>query len=325
MQMSDHHTQIGILALAAIGVFLGSGYFCMSGRRALPRRGRLGLGTILCAEALLALQWHGLFPWDGPAIFLTPIVWTGFLLLMDALVWTLDGVSLMSPSPRRFWLLAAWSLPLWLIFEAYNLRLENWTYFGLPTNPWVSGLGYAWSFATIWPAIFETAAFVHALGIFQGTRKSNFVLSPSSHLTLCLCGLLLVSVPMLVPSELGRYMFGAVWVGFIFLLDPLVHYWKGHSFLRELEQGESSILWSFLLAGVVCGILWEFWNYWAAAKWLYVFPIGQGSRVFEMPLLGYLGFPAFALECRVMYEFLRSLKNHLLKSRTSHTLETAKS
>ncbi len=322
--MNDHHTPIGILALAITVVFLAARYFRRSGRRALPGRGWFGLGIILCAEVVLALHWNDLFPWDGFAIFLTPIVWSGFLLLIDALVWTLDGISLMSPSPRRFWFLAAWSVPLWLIFEAYNLRLESWTYVGLPGNPWVSGLGYAWSFATIWPAIFETADFVHALGIFKGRRKSSFVLSASSRVSLSLCGLLMVTLPVLVPYELGRYLFGAIWVGFVFMLDPVIHHWQGQSFLRELERGESSILWSFFLGGAVCGILWEFWNYWAAAKWLYVFPIGQGSKVFEMPLLGYLGFPAFALECRVMYEFLRSLKNQLLKLRASYTLEGAK-
>jgi len=44
-----------------------------------------------------------------------------------------------------------------------------------------------------------------------------------------------------------------------------------------------------------------------------VFPILQGWKVFEMPLPGYLGFPAFALECFVMYEFLRTLRRWLLK------------
>jgi hypothetical protein len=95
--------------------------------------------------------------------------------------------------------------------------------------------------------------------------------------------------------------------------------------LKELERGDASLLWEFLLAGAVCGIFWEFWNYWAAAKWLYIFPIGQGSKIFEMPVLGYLGFPAFALECRVMFEFVRSLENKFLRQRAGHTLETARS
>jgi hypothetical protein len=55
------------------------------------------------------------------------------------------------------------------------------------------------------------------------------------------------------------------------------------------------------LAGWVCGWLWEFWNNWAAAKWHYIFPIGQNWKIFEMPVPGYLGFLPFALECFVMY------------------------
>ena len=41
--------------------------------------------------------------------------------------------------------MAALSIPLWLIFEAYNLRLKNWEYVGVPL-PWpLAYLGYGWS------------------------------------------------------------------------------------------------------------------------------------------------------------------------------------
>ena len=106
------------------------------------------------------------------------------------------------------------------------------------------------------------------------------------------------------PIVWTGYLFGAVWVGFILLLDPINHFWGGRSLLRDLEQGDSSRLTAFLCSGLVCGILWEFWNYWAGAKWLYVFPVWQNWKVFEMPVPGYLGFPPFAVECLVMYEFL---------------------
>jgi hypothetical protein len=65
------------------------------------------------------------------------------------------------------------------------------------------------------------------------------------------------------------------------------------------------------VAGLACGILWEFWNYWAKAKWLYVFPIWQNVKIFEMPLPGYPGFATFALECFVMFEFLGAARNRL--------------
>src|SRR5439155_18912262 len=39
----------------------------------------------------------------------------------------------------------------------YNLVIRNWYYTGLPENLSLRLFGYAWSFATIWPAIFEAA------------------------------------------------------------------------------------------------------------------------------------------------------------------------
>jgi len=53
--------------------------------------------------------------------------------------------------------------------------------------------------------------------------------------------------------------------------------------------------------------LWEFWNYWALTKWTYTVPFFGNVKIFEMPVLGFLGFPPFAVECWVMYIFLRSL------------------
>jgi hypothetical protein len=57
---------------------------------------------------------------------------------------------------------------------------------------------------------------------------------------------------------------------------------------------------------LVCGVLWEFWNYWAIAKWTYTVPFFGNIKLFEMPVLGFLGFPPFAVECWAMYVFIRS-------------------
>ncbi len=55
----------------------------------------------------------------------------------------------------------------------------------------------------------------------------------------------------------------------------------------------------------MCGVLWEFWNYWAGTKWIYAVPILGDIRLFEMPVPGFLGFPPFCLECYVLYQFAR--------------------
>jgi hypothetical protein len=94
-----------------------------------------------------------------------------------------------------------------------------------------------------------------------------------------------------------------VWLGFLFLLEPINHRIHLPSFLGDLARGYRGRLYSFLAAGWICGWLWEFWNYWARAGWIYTFPIGQQWKIFQMPAPGYLAFPVFALECFAMYVY----------------------
>jgi tetratricopeptide (TPR) repeat protein len=113
-----------------------------------------------------------------------------------------------------------------------------------------------------------------------------------------------------------------VWLGFIFLLDPINSRFGLPSLEADLASGRRARLYAFLGSGWVCGWLWEFWNFWAAAQWHYIFPILQRYKIFEMPALGYLGFPAFALECFVMYYFaawLLRLESPLTLEKSSRT------
>ncbi|HXJ92595.1 MAG TPA: hypothetical protein VMT20_06895 [Terriglobia bacterium] len=304
--MTDqNHVEIGIMLLAGTAGFVAR-RFLYHPRSRLPFWGWVGLGIILLAELLLAARavW-----WVST--FFTPIVWTGYILLADGLVASLKGQSRLSSSPRTFAALAFWSVPLWLVFEAYNLRLRNWVYVGMPSSSALDTFGYVWAFATIWPAIYETADLVEALGFFEVNHRPRAPSTPAHRALIALSGLILVAVPLLVPVRIGGYLFGAVWVGFVLLLDPLNYQWRGASLLRELEAGSHAKLGALLLAGWICGILWEFWNYWAGARWLYIFSIGQSWKIFQMPAPGFLGFPPFAVECWVMFEFLRTLKRQL--------------
>src|SRR5262249_59092166 len=92
----------------------------------------------------------------------TPVMWTAYTVLVDARVLRRNGRSLLHDRPREAAFMALVSIPLWLVFEGYNLRLRNWAYFGVPESPWVAAFSYAWAFATIWPALFETAAWLGA-------------------------------------------------------------------------------------------------------------------------------------------------------------------
>jgi hypothetical protein len=317
--MLNVHVAPGLFVLVVTIAFSGTRYFRAPKQQRLPWWGWTGLATILASEFLNFRHVYWV------TIFFTPLAWTGYVLLVDALVACLKGESLLSATPGRFFSLTFWSVPLWLIFEAYNLRLQNWEYVGLPESVAIRGFGYVWSFATIWPAIFETAELVEALAMFRHEGKRRTPVTSATRWGLLVTGLAFAVVPVAVPASLGRYLFGAVWVGFVLFLDPLNYRWNGFSFLREFESGRNTTFWSFLVAGWICGIFWEFWNYWAGAKWMYIFPIGQGWKVFEMPLAGYLGFLPFALECKVMFEFVQTLRTRLLQERRIPSWDAARS
>lgn len=266
--------------------------------RPFPEYGWLGI-------AALALFQFVMFRKVEPvATYFTPLAWTCYLLIADAAVFSSNGRSRLQQSPRELARLALLSVPLWLIFEAYNLRLQNWTYTGLPQNIFLRYFGYAWSFATITPAIFVTADWIRAFGWFEPGKKLEF--TPRVQRGMMTIGVLMLAVPVVVPREFGAYLFALVWLGFIFLLDPANCRLQLPSLLGDLAQGRPDRLYSLLLSGWVCGILWEFWNYWATARWIYIFPMFQQWKIFEMPVPGFLGFPPFALECFTMYVFVAS-------------------
>jgi hypothetical protein len=108
--------------------------------------------------------------------------------------------------------------------------------------------------------------------------------------------------PLVRPSP---YLAAPVWMGFIFLLDPINSWLGGESLLDDCRSGQYNRVVNLVLSGFLCGVLWEFLNYWSRSKWHYTVPIMENVKIFEMPLPGYLGFPAFALECFTMYVFVR--------------------
>ena len=306
--MNSAHLPVGMVLLGVTVGFLSLRYSSRKKSGKFRPWGWAGLGMLVLFEILLA------FRVGWVSIYFTPLCWTAYLLLADAAVYSLKGSSRLSDTPRGFLLLALASIPLWLIFEAYNLRMENWTYVGLPSNAILRNFGYAWSFATIWPAIFETADLLQALGLFSRRVRPHPPFSCTYRTVLVVTGVLFLTVPILLPVNIGQYLFALVWVGFVLLLDPLNYAWGGRSLLRDWQTGDTSLFWSFMAAGFVCGVFWEFWNYWATARWLYIFPILQGWKIFEMPLPGFLGFPAFAVECFVMFESLKVLATGVFRA-----------
>lgn len=312
-------TKLGV-AITAFCLTVLVAEFIRHRRRNLPASGWIALA------ALLVAQWLMFRRVEPIATYFTPFAWTCWIFLAGAALRAMSGGETNSTSPAGKstalwmsesaagkWKIALLSIPLWVIFEIYNLRLVNWTYVGLPENLLARYFGYAWSFATITPGIFVTADLLQAFGWFRPGKQRTIRLRTLD--TLTVVGAILLVLPVLLPQEIGAYLFALVWLGFVFLLDPVNCRMRLPSLLGDWVAGRPARFWSLLLSGLICGFLWEFWNYWAAAKWLYIFPMFQQWKIFEMPIPGFLGFPPFALECFTMYVTANWLLEKALRGR----------
>ena len=240
-------------------------------------------------------------PWSE---WTTPICWWGYILFADALVKRIGGISPLCDRRREF--LLAW-LPLsvlfWVMFEVVNLHLQNWYYVNLPRDPVLLAAGSIIAFATILPGMFLSAELFRVTGVFRRCRIAPIRVTGRASVVSCLAGFVFLIVPLLLPREWAAYTFALVWMGFFFLLEPVNHASGARSILTDLTGGRVERFLCLLAGGFLCGMLWEFWNFWSASKWVYSAPFTESIRYFEMPMAGFLGFGPFALEYFAMYEF----------------------
>ncbi|RJR41516.1 MAG: hypothetical protein C4567_09100 [Deltaproteobacteria bacterium] len=252
----------------------------------------------------LAGALYGLEPFSSWLYF---FAWWPYILMLEGLLFLFQEKYWMFNRPRELLRLLGWSVTIWLVFEAFNLVLGNWRYAGMLPQWGLRWLGYALAFATVLPGILLTARVLAAWGAWKEAKGP--VRGWASWQPLFL---ILGAACFILPLTLPRYAFPLVWGAFFFLLDPINDLLTGTSLTRRWLAGERRETYCLLAAGLTCGIWWEMWNSPAAAKWVYTLPVLNFGKIFEMPVLGYLGFLPFALECAVMYNFYKVLEERVL-------------
>ena len=267
--------------------------------------GWLGLLLLLFSEYCLFRRIEPFYSW------FYSFAWWSYILLADNLLFRLRGRSLFTSRRAELLGMLPLSVFVWLLFEGYNLVIRNWAYEGVPANPWIRWPGYCLAFATVLPGIFITSELIEHW-VFRSRNDTcaseceTLAAEQPSHPSrgFAILGFLLSVAPLVWP----RLFFPAVWIGPIFLLDPLLEKLGVQSLSLQISSGNRRRAWSLLLGGLACGVMWEFWNFWAGSKWVYTVPFFGNLKVFEMPVLGFLGFPPFALECWILYHLLTALQ-----------------
>jgi hypothetical protein len=261
-------------------------------------------------------------------------LWWPYILVADFAVFKLRGRSMLSERPWEFLTIWFWSMPLWLFFELINLRLQNWYYVMAPVDLRVGSVYMVFGFGAVLPGVFETAEVV--VGLVErfwpggkisgqpfgwgGEDISNGAGQPKGRTTnyggKAVLAQMGVGAAMLVLVLAWPATFCAMTWGFaFFFLDPLLYWLQGReknhvgrSLLGQMAAGDNTRLVALLVAGLVCGGLWEGWNLHARTKWIYTVPFFDELKLGEMPIIGFLGFPPFVLECYAMVNLLSYLR-----------------
>ena len=263
-----------------------------------PAYGWAGAAGIAAGMGLIFTHWR---PWSD---YWFACVWFGYIGLVDAAVAQRDGRSLIRSRPRLF----LWLLPLsaagWWFFEAANLFVQNWHYLQpLDIPDWWKQIWSAVFFSPVIPAELETALLLWPSGVVQRVSSAGPRLTASRRTAalLPLLGLGNLLLAVLYP----QYAFPLLWGCLALILDPLNYRAGRPSILGAWARGDWRVPVVLALGGTFCGLLWEAWNYWAFPKWWYTVPWVGFAKVFEMPLLGYLGYWAFAWEVYALVHFVR--------------------
>jgi len=258
------------------------------GRRRFPLHGWLGL---LMIAVVWPLNWG--LPGLRTHLLFFPL-WLGYCLTVDGLGLRLRGTSLLARDRKMYVLLFVASVPLWWVFEALNLRTQNWHYVGREA---FSDLEYALlaslAFSTVVPAVMGTAELVAGSNFVQRFLRAPVEKPGGRGAPVMLAtGLAMLGLLLTWP----RIFFPLVWLSLFFILDPLNYRLGNRSLLASTRKGDWRPIVALGSGALICGFFWEMWNILAYPKWVYMVPWFGFWHLFEMPLLGYLGYIPFALE-----------------------------
>lgn len=276
---------------------------CVSKNNKLPWWGISGL--ILLAGTWI-LAWNRFHWFSSLQIHTFTPLWLGYILSIDGLLWSKTGRSPLCTDPRKICFLFYTSTLFWWSFEWLNRFVQNWIYLGIQD---LSPLEYfcfsSLAFSTVLPAVYLTKELISTWLKFSSLTKRSPLALNSKHLKIINCAGLGISAAVLFCLGIWpSCLFGLLWIAPLTFITCWQALLTKKTIFHGLKDGNWQDLLTWPLAALVCGFFWEMWNFKSQAKWIYHIPYLQGYKLFEMPVLGYLGYLPFGWECYLAYKLL---------------------
>ena len=233
--------------------------------------------------------------------------WWSYIFLLDGFCALCRGHSLFTRRFRLALAMCVLSVTFWFFFELLNSRFQNWYYVGVfnPSNlsELIAGGFFAVAcFATVLPGLFETYEALTAAGLWkrwQGQQPTDKLPSWTSYAVQAL-GAAMALTAIFFPY----YLAPLIWGSLTFLVDPWNYRHGARSILRDFETRDWGLISRIFVAGLICGLVWESFNFYAPQKWIYTVRGLENFKLFEMPILGFFGFPGLAYDSLAAFSLI---------------------
>ena len=274
--------------------------------------------------------WIGLVLWVGTLLFsivkfsepkwlinweLIPL-WWGFTLFLDGCVYhRMGGRSLIASEPTELIAMAVISVSGWFIFEYLNFFIKlNWYYPNTELMNHDEFMLYALLGSTAFiPMTFEWYYFLRSFHIFDNKYKNGPIRKFPTWLMILL---LTLSIAGLFATPFHpNPLFFVLWLAPLIILSialEMLGIWTPFTSIKQ--KGDWSALLVFAPTFLIQGLILECFNYlsghnlWTLqvesfnpAYWVYCIPFVTDHKIFEMPILGYLGYIPFGIYCWIWW------------------------
>jgi len=266
-----------------------------------PWWGWLASGTGLMSWILAWIR----FSWFAAFQSYTFIpLWLSYIVFINAVTYRRQCSCMMTDRPLFFLVLFPSSATFWWFFEYLNRFVQNWYYLGVQFGPWSYFLHATLSFSTVLPAVLGTSQWIQGSQRVQEAFKNFLPIRVRHGRTASWAVLAAAGAGLAAIGVLPNYLFPLLWIAPLLILVCLQALRGKKHIFWEIANGDWRLVISSALAALLCGGLWEMWNYYSLAKWEYSIPFVHCCQVFEMPILGYAGYLPFGLECAAVGRML---------------------